>query len=353
MTMTYKKLIKLALFSALLFLISFSFAFAQRTQLNYPQFPGVRAWAGGLADFLRYIYQILLVIGAILAFGFFVFGGFLYLTSFGNPGRMGKAKEIMTSALLGLFILFASYAILSTIDPSLVIFNLHIFQFTLPSLPAKHCSDYDNLSDCEAAGCYWYRGTLQLSPTCHSEPPNPPGCYKIPLQDEFETIHNLEKEALLLGSQIESLIFGFPGQPSKLIEIIQKIIELTKQCDCSRCGDSVCIKPDSGCPECPAYCPPTTDPNKDPCPPDVKDQINELLEEAREQGFEVDTDLISLLEDKIRKLTEARLDFEKYRREVIACRQDKNRQLFICSEAKDKTFREDLECKELDFYCCP
>ena len=314
----------------------------QGRELDYPSFPGIQAWQGTLTDFFRYFYQILLGIGAILAFGYFILGGFLYFTSFGNPARLSRAKDLIISALWGLFILFASYAILSTIDPALTVFNIQVFRFTLPSLTAVPCDSYDNKQDCREAGCYWYNGK------CHSQPPKTAKCYKIPLHSYFLEIHNTEKEALLIAKQIEELVFGpQPGSPG-IMPIIEEIRELTKQCDCKKCRKSVCINPEAGCPECPAFCPPS---DIDPCE-EVRDRINELLEEIEKQGLEAEMDLISLLEEKIKKLTELKMEFEKYRRKTAECRQDIERHLLLCSEAKDYFLEEDLECKELDFWCC-
>ncbi len=45
----------------------------------------------------------------------FVYGGFLWMTSGGNADRVAKGKTIMMWAVLGLFIIFGSYAILSTV----------------------------------------------------------------------------------------------------------------------------------------------------------------------------------------------------------------------------------------------
>ena len=51
-------------------------------------------------------------------------GGFLYLTSAGNPARMGEAKDRIFSALIGLVLLFSIYLILNTINPELTILSM-------------------------------------------------------------------------------------------------------------------------------------------------------------------------------------------------------------------------------------
>jgi len=46
--------------------------------------------------------QILLAPAGVIAFGAFVFGGYLYITSIGDEARAGRAKRTMFFALLGL-----------------------------------------------------------------------------------------------------------------------------------------------------------------------------------------------------------------------------------------------------------
>lgn len=113
------------------------FVSAQRLELQYPQIPGVTTPQPGISlqEFARYIYHLSLIIGAIIAFGLFVYGGFLYLISVGRPAKMSEAKDRMLSAILGLLILFGSYVILSTLDPTLTIFQAE--QISVPGMPPK------------------------------------------------------------------------------------------------------------------------------------------------------------------------------------------------------------------------
>ena len=39
-----------------------------------------------------------------------IYGGFLFLTSSGNSEQIGKAKKVLTGALIGLLIVFVAYA---------------------------------------------------------------------------------------------------------------------------------------------------------------------------------------------------------------------------------------------------
>ena len=60
------------------------------------------------------IVGILGLVGAV-ALLMFVYGGVLWMTSLGNDQRVTKGKETLTWATIGLVIIFASYAILTTI----------------------------------------------------------------------------------------------------------------------------------------------------------------------------------------------------------------------------------------------
>lgn len=380
--MNFQK-IKKCLFCFFLFFSFFfpSFLLAQRLELEYPQFPSIPSWTGTLEDFLRYFYQIFLGIGVILTLVFLLFGGFIYLTSLGHPTRIRKGKEMMTSAFLGLFILFASYAILSTIDPSLTIFNFRIFQFTIP----------------------------EYSVPDFRTPEAPPGCYIIPLHGHLKEIQRLEQEGLDLINRLEPLISNATSSIESLYEIMENCTCSIFQVECLKSRDNQ----ESW--HCPAWCPPD---QGDPCPPEIEERIAEverrfhhgeeiiaLLEnfgfhisdELRERIFEILDEgfqerdvkledfvkrfieflenelgdltleqereirelvesslsvLLHILEALIRKLTELKKELDKFVVDVIQCREDPIRQLWICSEAKYKTFEKDLKCKELDFYCC-
>ncbi|MBI4090880.1 MAG: hypothetical protein HY422_02550 [Candidatus Komeilibacteria bacterium] len=60
------------------------------------------------------VKTILGIVGALALF-MFVYGGMLWMTSGGNSGRIEKGKDTLIWATIGLFIIFASYAILNFI----------------------------------------------------------------------------------------------------------------------------------------------------------------------------------------------------------------------------------------------
>ena len=66
-------------------------------------------------------YMVTFAIGILVIIGVItiVIGGYLYMTAAGNASQVSSAKEMITSALIGIFIAFISVVILNTINPYL------------------------------------------------------------------------------------------------------------------------------------------------------------------------------------------------------------------------------------------
>lgn len=97
------------------------------------------AEAGESVDFptyIMYIYKFGLWTIGVCAMLMIIIGGYMYLTSAGNTSETGKAKGIITDAIVGLILALVSYLILYTINPDLVKFNSLI---TLPSPAEQTC----------------------------------------------------------------------------------------------------------------------------------------------------------------------------------------------------------------------
>lgn len=73
-----------------------------------------------LKELVSTIFNFLLMIAGLAAFIMIIWGGVNYLTSAGDPSKMGDAKDQVFKALLGLVVMFASWMILNTINPQLV-----------------------------------------------------------------------------------------------------------------------------------------------------------------------------------------------------------------------------------------
>lgn len=102
-----------------------SFSSAVDLNLDYPEFGGFDLNRDqNLNEVIAWFYYFIVSIGGLAAFVMLIWGGFQYLTSVGNPSKIGEAKDRIYSAFLGLIIILASYLIIQTINPELLMLNL-------------------------------------------------------------------------------------------------------------------------------------------------------------------------------------------------------------------------------------
>ena len=62
-------------------------------------------------NFLRSIIQVIAGLAALVATGFFVIGGFTYITSSGNPEHLDKAKRTLLYSSIGLAITISAFVL--------------------------------------------------------------------------------------------------------------------------------------------------------------------------------------------------------------------------------------------------
>jgi TRAP-type C4-dicarboxylate transport system permease small subunit len=62
-------------------------------------------------SFIKSVIQAIAGLAGMVATGFFVMGGFSYITSSGNPQHLERAKRTITYAALGLVITIAAFVI--------------------------------------------------------------------------------------------------------------------------------------------------------------------------------------------------------------------------------------------------
>jgi hypothetical protein len=100
-------------------------------EINYPRLPGAippQKFTNNtsippekiLSLYIKYIFVLVIWIGGLIAFGFLIYGGVLYLISSGNPNAVNSAREQMIAAFFGLLVLLSSYLILYTINPQII-----------------------------------------------------------------------------------------------------------------------------------------------------------------------------------------------------------------------------------------
>lgn len=62
-------------------------------------------------DFIRTVIGVIAGFAGLVAAGFFVVGGFIYITSSGNPERLDRAKHTLLYSAIGLAIVIAAFVI--------------------------------------------------------------------------------------------------------------------------------------------------------------------------------------------------------------------------------------------------
>lgn len=125
-----KKIIFLAIISLLLFWSLSDFVLAEDRPLEiiYPEFPGMEpaptVVATGLPEYVKYIFQLSIIIIGFIIFAALMKSGIQYLVSTGDPVKMADSREGIFSALLGVIILLSAFIIFNSINPQLTILKL-------------------------------------------------------------------------------------------------------------------------------------------------------------------------------------------------------------------------------------
>jgi hypothetical protein len=82
--------------------------------------PGFESVGGDFPQYILAVYRFGLWTIGIAALLMIMIGGFMYITSAGNNAAMGKAKGVITDAIIGLILALCSYLLLWTINPELL-----------------------------------------------------------------------------------------------------------------------------------------------------------------------------------------------------------------------------------------
>ena len=69
------------------------------------------AGVSNVENFIRSVIQVVAELAGLVATGFFVAGGFTYITSSGNPEQLDKAKRTITWSAIGLAIVIAAFVL--------------------------------------------------------------------------------------------------------------------------------------------------------------------------------------------------------------------------------------------------
>jgi hypothetical protein len=113
---------------ALAFLFSANFALAQtQRSLEVPlliEVEGVTLTETPiLPDYVDYIFNLSVILAALIAFLSIIYGGVRHLTSAGNPAAMQDANDQIFAGVIGLIVILGSWILLTTINPQLIVIN--------------------------------------------------------------------------------------------------------------------------------------------------------------------------------------------------------------------------------------
>ncbi|MFA5431500.1 MAG: pilin [Candidatus Paceibacterota bacterium] len=98
-----------------------SFVFAS----TYPEIAGITiSETTTAAEYIIYFFNLLVAIGAFIAVVMVIIAGIEWMTSSGDPGKVGAAKGKIMNTLLGVGILMGGYLILDTINDQLKVINI-------------------------------------------------------------------------------------------------------------------------------------------------------------------------------------------------------------------------------------
>ena len=85
-----------------------------------------------IPEIVPVIIQVILIAAALVALIFLIIGGIKWITSGGDKAQVESARNTITSALIGLVVVFAAWAIIRLIE---LFFHISILNPTIPNIP--------------------------------------------------------------------------------------------------------------------------------------------------------------------------------------------------------------------------
>lgn len=82
---------------------------------------GVPSEVGKTADFISAIIRLLMITGGIFSFWQFLSGGFQFISSGGDKGKIAEAQQKIQMSIIGLVVMTASFILIGIV--SLVLFG--------------------------------------------------------------------------------------------------------------------------------------------------------------------------------------------------------------------------------------
>ncbi len=124
--LNFKNLKYFGFFLMLIALFSANLALAKvQLEVEFPEFAKeALSSESTLPETIRYVFNLAIIIAILVVFFSLVSGGIIYLSSTGNPAKTALGKKRITRSGLGLFILTASYLLLTIVNPQFLILKI-------------------------------------------------------------------------------------------------------------------------------------------------------------------------------------------------------------------------------------
>lgn len=98
---------------------------------NFGKYPGTFGGSWALQILLNNTIAIILIISSVVAILLLLFGGFEYITAGGDKEATQKSTKRITSAVIGLVLVFSTFAIIKLVE---TLFGISILNFSIPFL---------------------------------------------------------------------------------------------------------------------------------------------------------------------------------------------------------------------------
>jgi len=76
-----------------------------------PSFAQTTGGVSQIQTFIQSVIQVMITLAALVSVGFFVWGGFGYITSSGNPESLDRSKKTILYSAIGLAIVLGAFVI--------------------------------------------------------------------------------------------------------------------------------------------------------------------------------------------------------------------------------------------------
>ena len=80
-----------------------------------PAFTQTTGGVSQIQSFIESIVQVMITLAGLVAVGFFVWGGFGYITSSGNPENLDRSKKTILYSAIGLAIVLGAFVLSSIV----------------------------------------------------------------------------------------------------------------------------------------------------------------------------------------------------------------------------------------------